>query len=56
MKKENLCETCKRSAIMYNARWYPYTGEVRTNAKYQCTLSHKVENKTKCNNYKKELP
>ena len=54
---KNLCETCiNRCGIVFNAKWNPYTGEVRTNPKWQCKITHKCEKKTECENYRKDSP
>ena len=50
---KNLCKTCiNRCGIVFNAKWYPSTGEVTVAPKCVCFITKRAEEKTKCENYK----
>jgi len=56
-EQQNLCKTCaNRAGVILNATWNQYTGDVRRNPKWQCGITHKCENKTECENYRKDTP
>jgi hypothetical protein len=53
---KNLCESCiNRCGTVFNAKWYPSTGEVTTDPKYICRITHRAKEKNKCKNYESEV-